>query len=51
MSGFADAAFGCKQIRLPAQSASDYIITCNTKDFVNSEIPAITPDEYIKTFC
>ena len=27
---------------------SDYIITCNTKDFENSEIPAVNPIEFLK---
>ena len=27
---------------------ADYIITCNTKDFENSEIPAINPMEFLK---
>ena len=41
----------CLQDKCAKDVGADYIITCNTKDFVNSEIPAITPDEYIKTFC
>ena len=27
---------------------ADYIITCNTKDFENSEIPAVNPIEFLK---
>ena len=26
----------------------DYIVTANIKDFSNSEVPAITPDELLK---
>ncbi len=28
----------------------DYIITRNTKDFINSPVPAITPDDFITKF-
>lgn len=27
---------------------ADYIITCNTKDFANSEVPAVNPKEFLK---
>lgn len=29
---------------------ADFIIICNVKDFENSEIPAITPEEFIKAY-
>ena len=30
-----------------AKAKSDYIVTRNTKDFVNSKVPPITPDDFL----
>ena len=29
---------------------ADYIITCNVRDFENSEVLAIAPDDFIKAY-
>ena len=39
----------CLQDKCAKNIGADYIITCNVRDFENSEIPAITPDDFIKT--
>ena len=36
----------CLQDKCAKDVGADYIITCNIRDFENSEIPAITPDEF-----
>ena len=38
----------CLQDKCAKDVGVDYIVTCNVKDFENSEIPAITPDDFIK---
>lgn len=38
----------CLQDESAIDLLADYIITRNTKDFENSRIPAITPEEFIK---
>ena len=38
----------CLQDKCAKDVGADYIITCNVKDFENSEIPAITPGDFIK---
>lgn len=37
----------CLQDKCGKEAGADYIITCNIKDFANSEIPAITPKEFL----
>ena len=39
----------CLQDKCAKNIGADYIITCNVRDFENSEIPAITPVDFIKT--
>ena len=38
----------CLQDECAAQNHADYIITRNTDDFSNSNIPAITPSDFLK---
>ena len=38
----------CLQDKCAKDVGADYIVTCNVKDFENSEVPAITPDDFIK---
>ena len=38
----------CLQDKCAKEIGADYIITCNTKDFENSEIPAVNPIEFLK---
>lgn len=38
----------CLQDKCAKEVGADFIITCNTRDFENSEVPAITPDAFIK---
>lgn len=38
----------CLQDKCAKEMGADYIITCNTKDFENSEIPAINPKEFLE---
>lgn len=38
----------CLQDECAAEFEMDYIITRNTRDFINSKVPAITPEEFIK---
>lgn len=40
----------CLQDKCAKDVGADYIITCNVKDFMNSEIPAITPDDFIRMY-
>ena len=41
----------CLQDECAAQSHADYIITRNTDDFSNSNIPAITPSDFLEKYC
>ena len=38
----------CLQSECAKEFSADYIVTRNVKDFQNSEIPAISPDEFLK---
>lgn len=38
----------CLQMQCALSLRADYIVTRNVKDFVASEIPAITPEEFLK---
>ena len=38
----------CLQDKCAKDVGADYIITCNVRDFENSEIPAITPEDFLK---
>ena len=38
----------CLQDKCAKEVGANYIITCNTKDFENSEIPAVNPKEFLK---
>ena len=40
----------CLQDKCAKDVGADYIITCNVRDFENSEVPAITPDDFIKSY-
>lgn len=40
----------CLQDKCAKEVGADFIITCNISDYDNSEIPAITPDEFMKLF-
>lgn len=40
----------CLQDKCAKDVGADYIITCNVRDFENSEVPAITPDDFIKAY-
>ncbi len=37
----------CLQDKCAKEVGADYIITCNTKDFGNSEVPALTPSDFL----
>ena len=37
----------CLQDKCAKNIGADYIITCNVEDFKNSEVKAITPDNFI----
>ena len=36
--------------QLAIENWADYIITSNTKDFTNSKIPVLQPEEFVKNF-
>ena len=38
----------CLQDKCAKEVGADYIITCNVKDFNESEVPAITPAQFLK---
>lgn len=38
----------CLQDKCAKEIGADYIITCNTKDFENSEVPAINPLKFLE---
>ena len=38
----------CLQDKCAKDVGADYIITYNVKDFENSEVPAVTPNDFIK---
>ncbi len=38
----------CLQDKCAKDVGADYIITCNVRDFENSEVQAITPDELLR---
>ena len=38
----------CLQDKCAKEVGADYIITCNVKDYENSEIPAINPKEFLE---
>lgn len=38
----------CLQDKCAKDVDADYIITCNVKDYMNSEIEAITPNDFLK---
>ena len=38
----------CLQMQCALSLHADYIVTRNVKDFVASEIPAVTPEEFLK---
>ena len=38
----------CLQTECAKSCGADYIVTRNVKDFQNSEVPAILPDEFLK---
>lgn len=40
----------CLQDKCAKEVGADYIITCNLKDFALSEIPAITPKDFVKKY-
>lgn len=40
----------CLQDKCAKDIGADYIITCNIRDFENSEVPAVTPDEFYRIF-
>ena len=40
----------CLQDKCAKDVGADYIITCNVRDFENSEVLAITPDDFIKAY-
>lgn len=40
----------CLQMECGQEAAVDYIVTRNTKDFANSEIPCLTPNEACAMF-
>lgn len=37
----------CLQDKCAKEAGAEYIVTCNINDFVNSEIPAITPRDFL----
>lgn len=45
-----DSFEDCLQDKCAKDVGADYIITCNVRDFENSEVPAITPDDFIKAY-
>ena len=38
----------CLQDKCAKEVGADYIITCNAKDFENSEVPEVNPKEFLK---
>ena len=40
----------CLQDKCAKDVGADYIITCNVRDFRNSEVPAITPADFIDMY-
>ena len=46
-NGFADFE-DCLQDKCAKEVGADYIVTCNVKDFNESEIPAITPAQFLE---
>ncbi len=38
----------CLQDECAAQNCAEYIITRNVKDFINSNIPAVTPSDFLE---
>ena len=40
----------CLQDECAAQNHADYIITRNTGDFSNSNVPAITPSDFLEKY-
>lgn len=40
----------CLQDKCAKESGADYIITCNTKDFENAEVPAVNPAEFLTIY-
>ncbi|MBO5459549.1 MAG: hypothetical protein J5981_04790, partial [Lachnospira sp.] len=38
----------CLQDKCAKEVRANYIITCNTKDFKNSEVTALTPGEFLE---
>jgi len=38
----------CLQDKCAKEAACDFIITANVKDFKNSEVPAISPSDFLK---
>ncbi len=38
----------CLQDKCAKEAGCDYIVTANLKDFTNSEVPAIAPNELVK---
>ena len=40
----------CLQDKCAKDIGADYIITCNIRDFENSEVPAVTPDKFYRIF-
>lgn len=38
----------CLQDKCAKAAEADYIITCNVKDFVNGDVEAITPREFLQ---
>ncbi|MBR2209395.1 MAG: PIN domain-containing protein [Synergistaceae bacterium] len=40
----------CLQDQCAVNAGVDYIVTCNVKDFENSEVRSINPDEFLLTF-
>ena len=45
--GFTDVE-DCLQTECAKEFSADYIVTRNVKDFQNSTVPAISPDEFLK---
>ena len=40
----------CLQDKCAKEVGADYIITCNVRDFADSEVPAITPEQFLKLY-
>lgn len=38
----------CLQDKCAKEAGADYIVTVNERDFCNSEVPAINPDDFLK---